>query len=97
MGTGIKCLRNILIVAVPPSAFLFYMLRRSVTLNLKTVGFLFVLASTAVGCFGTRFICPNDDPLHFLVWHFVPVILTGCLGTLAIYIFLRIRLSQNSQ
>ncbi len=87
-GAGLKCLRNILIVGMPPGVFLFYMLRRTVILNLRTVGFLFILTTTAVGCLGTRFICRNEDPLHFLIWHYMPVILSGSLGALTAHVVL---------
>jgi len=80
-GPGLKCLRNILALSFAPGALLYFMLRRAAALNVGAVGLLAALGVAALACLGTRFICHDDNPVHLLVWHYVPVLALGGFGT----------------
>jgi hypothetical protein len=43
-------------------------------------GLLAVLATAAVGVLGANTICPNDRPLHMLLWHVAPLMLFAAIG-----------------
>ncbi len=79
-GAGINCIRNIIILSLPPTLLLCFLLKRAAPLQLKMAGMLAVLGSSALACAATRFICPNEDALHFFVWHFAPLLLLGAIG-----------------
>lgn len=79
-GAGIKCLRNILVLSTGPAMILLYILKRSVAFESRTMGLFAILSATTLACAGTRFICPNDDPLHFFLWHFASVAALAALG-----------------
>jgi hypothetical protein len=39
-----------------------------------------LLATSAVGVLGTNIICPNDRPLHVLLWHVLPMTVIAAAG-----------------
>jgi hypothetical protein len=88
-GTGLRCLRNILLLGLPPAAVLYLMLRKSFALAGNATGLLAFLGSFALACLGTRFICPREGELHFLVWHCMPVIALAGAGAVLGHLFLR--------
>ena len=51
------------------------MLRRAAPLEPGRVGVF-----AALGAAGIQFICMNDDPLHALLWHWLPVVVAGAAG-----------------
>lgn len=77
---GFACVRDVVVLAIVPSIFLFILLKTSAPLQKGRVGFLALISTAAMGAVGTQFICHNDDPMHMLLWHFLPVILIGLLG-----------------
>ena len=79
-GLGFSCVRDILVLAAPPGLVLFIMLRRAAPLRPGKVSLFAALAVAALGALGTQFICTNDDPLHILIWHYVPVFVVGWFG-----------------
>ena len=74
VGYGWKCLRNIVVLSVPPGALMFYMMSRAAPLRTRTAGWLAALSAAAAADLATRFICRNDHALHALLWHFVPTL-----------------------
>ncbi|MBI2605071.1 MAG: DUF1109 family protein [Deltaproteobacteria bacterium] len=79
-GIGFSCARDIVLFALLPGMLLFWMLRRAAALEPGRVGVLAALAVAALGAAGIQFICMNDDPLHALLWHWLPVALVGGAG-----------------
>jgi len=71
------------------------MLRKAAPLNLEKTGMLSVLSVGALGAFGTQFICTIDSPLHFLLWHFIPVLIIGLLGVFLGKLFLKNHLNPE--
>jgi hypothetical protein len=58
------------------------MLRGAAPLRHRWSAGLATLAALALAAAGTQFICPIDDPAHYLVGHFAPVAALAILGTL---------------
>lgn len=89
IGSGWKCARNVFFLSLIPSSILYLLLKSAAPLWRRRVGALCALASAALACLGTRFICPNDGPLHFLAWHCGPVLAATGLGVLAHWLWYR--------
>lgn len=82
IGTGLNCVRNILALSVLPALLLIAALRLTATPRTNYVLFLATLGVLALSCLATRFVCPQDGAVHFLVWHYIPVVLLSTLITL---------------
>jgi hypothetical protein len=74
------CVYKTTSVAFVPGIVLFLMLRRGAPLRTAWAGLLAVLATAAVGVLGANIICPNDRPLHMLLWHVAPLMLFAGVG-----------------
>ncbi len=74
------CVYKTASVAAIPSVVLFMMVKRAAPLHAARAGFLAILATAAVGVLGANIICPNDRPLHMLLWHAAPLMLFAALG-----------------
>jgi hypothetical protein len=79
-GIGLSCIRDIVVLSFIPTVVLFLMLRRAAPLQKGRVGVFAGLSVAALGAVGTQFICHNDDPLHVIMWHYIPVLGIGFLG-----------------
>jgi hypothetical protein len=80
VGYGWKCLRNIVVLAVPLGVLTYYMISKAAPLRTGTAGWLAALSAAAAADLATRFICRNDHALHALIWHFIPVLVLGAIG-----------------
>jgi hypothetical protein len=69
------CVYKTTSVAILPGMVLFVMVRRGAPLHAGWAGMLAVLATVAMGVLGANIICPNDRPLHMLLWHVAPLML----------------------
>jgi hypothetical protein len=69
-------------IAAVPGAALFLLVRRAAPLRTAWAGLLALMATAAIGVLGANVICPNDRPLHMLVWHAAPLLLFATLGAL---------------
>lgn len=81
-GIGVTCVREIVILALPPVVIMFFMIYRAAPLKTRWTGVLIFLSVAAFGALGTQMVCRSEDLLHILLWHLVPVLLIGCLGVL---------------
>ncbi len=79
-GYGWKCLRNILVLAAPLGALIYYMISRAAPLRAGMAGWLAALSAAAAADLATRFICRNDHAVHAMIWHFAPVAMLACAG-----------------
>jgi hypothetical protein len=74
------CIYKTTCVGAVPGVALFLMVRRAAPLRAVWAGLLAVLATSAVGVLGANMICPNDRPLHMLLWHVAPMMLFAAIG-----------------
>jgi hypothetical protein len=81
-GIGFACIRDISLLGLLPGVGLFIMLRKGAPLKIGFSGVLALLAISSIGALGTQFICSNDDPLHILLWHFLPVLILSLVGVI---------------
>ena len=74
------CVYKTSCVGAVPGIALFLMVRRAAPTRAMWAGLLAVLATAAVGVLGANVICPNDRPLHMLLWHVAPLMLFAAIG-----------------
>jgi hypothetical protein len=74
------CVYKTTSVAIVPGFVLFVMLRRGAPLHATWAGMLALVATAAMGVLGANIICPNDRPLHMLLWHVMPLTLFAGAG-----------------
>jgi hypothetical protein len=74
------CVYKTASIAAAPGVALFIMVRKAAPLRAGWAGLLAVLATAAVGVLGANTICPNDRPLHMLLWHVAPLMLFAAIG-----------------
>ena len=75
------CVWKTTAVGAVPGIALFLMVRRAAPMHAAWAGMLAVLATAAVGVLGANTICPNDRPLHMLLWHVAPLMLFAAIGS----------------
>ncbi len=80
--TGLGCSGEVCLYAFIPGVFLVLMLRRAATVHSGWAG---AMCGLAVGLFGYIFLRltePNDDILHLMTWHYLPLLAIVALGTI---------------
>jgi hypothetical protein len=74
------CIKDILIIGVVPGLVLLFFLFQGVVLNRFVTGLVSSAALLGVGAWGVQFTCHNDNPIHVLVSHFLPMIVCAAIG-----------------
>ncbi len=94
-GMGFSCAREIFVLGFLPGLLLFIMIRQAAPLQLGKVGAFCALSVAGLGALGTQFICSNDNALHVLLWHYIPVLMLGGFGVLLGRVFFKWRLAHQ--
>lgn len=79
-GKSIHCATDVLMVAAVPAVALFVMLKFAASTRNMITSIMAVTAVAAFGYLGSRFICPNDDISHVIVWHYLPAVIIAVVG-----------------
>jgi hypothetical protein len=79
-GPAWHCVGRTISVGLVPGVVLLLMVRGAAPLRAAWAGLLALLATSAVGVLGTNIICPNDRPLHVLLWHVLPMTVIAAAG-----------------
>jgi hypothetical protein len=74
------CLWHILLFSTPPGLALFLIVRKGATIQYCWAGTMATLSATAFGYLLMRLIEQNDNPVHLIMWHAVPIILMCIVG-----------------
>lgn len=77
------CAGCILLCAAVPAVAMFLMVRRGAVASAGWAGGMAAFSATAFAYLCMRVIEQNDDPLHLLIWHALPVFVLCMVGTLA--------------
>lgn len=80
IALGWHCIFKTASVAAVPAVALLVLVRRAAPLRAAWAGLLALLATAAVGVLGANVICPNDRPVHMLLWHVAPLMLFAAIG-----------------
>lgn len=76
----LECTLCILGVAVIPSILLTVLGRKGATTKPMLLGAYSILAATSIGWLLLRVVEMQDDPLHLLMWHYLPMLGLATLG-----------------
>lgn len=77
---GLHCFRDLLAVSVVPVIAAFVMLGRGAPVWKGAAGYAMALSAASFSAIAARLMCPNDAPVHLLLWHFLPVLGFALLG-----------------
>lgn len=80
VGFAWHCIARTVAVGLVPGIVLLTMVKSAAPLRAAWAGLLALLATSAIGVFGTNMICPNDRPMHLLLWHVLPMTLIAAAG-----------------
>lgn len=80
VGPAWWCVQRTLLVGLLPGLVLFAMVSRAAPLRAAWAGLLALLATSAIGVFGTNIMCAVDRPMHLLLWHVGPMVLLAAAG-----------------
>lgn len=62
------------------SACMFFVVRGAAPTRLSWAGLWSAASMSCVGAFFMHLVCPHDNPLHLLVWHFLPIAVLMAVG-----------------
>lgn len=79
-GAGLSCSLKVTAFGVIPAFILIGMLTRAAPLKCVLCGILIGIVALALGAAAMQFVCGSDDPLHLLLWHYLPGILFVIIG-----------------
>jgi len=86
-GEGICCSRTALLFALPVVGVLAVMAYRAAPIRPRLVGLFLAFAGAGVGALAALISCANDNSMHLIVWHFLPLLLIGSAGVFLGYFF----------
>jgi hypothetical protein len=75
-----ECTLCILLVALPPIAWVLYTMRRFASTHYGLAGSLAVLFAFSVGALWLRLHEVNDSIVHVVAWHYLPMLAAGAIG-----------------
>lgn len=81
--SSLECALCITLFAPLPASLMLWQIRRGATVLPRRAGLLAMLVSGAMGHLLLKFVEANDDVLHLLVSHLLPISALGLLGWLA--------------
>lgn len=79
---GMYCFGEIILFALVPAALIFAMLRKAAPINQTWSGFLALISAGSLAAIGSQLTCSSTDPLHLLIWHYLPVVSIGWFGVI---------------
>ncbi|WP_039926508.1 NrsF family protein [Leptospira vanthielii] len=74
------CIRDFLLMNLPTSIGLIYIIRRRYPMSKKNIGFWIFTASATMSALGEAFLCPNEAASHLILIHLFPVFGLSLLG-----------------
>jgi hypothetical protein len=77
---GWSCVARMTFLAIVPAIAGLGMLRRAAPLARGWAGLWALFSAGGLAILGTQLLCPKDGPGHVVLWHLVPLLITGLLG-----------------
>jgi hypothetical protein len=68
-----SCGRFVMIMGVFSTAWMFFVMRRAAPTKLLQAGAWAAASSASVGLLYMHLVCPYENTLHLLIWHFLPL------------------------
>ncbi|MBM9546856.1 DUF1109 family protein [Leptospira sp. 201903074] len=76
------CIRDFLLMNLPASAGLIFIIRRRYPISQKNIGFWILTASATMSALAEAFLCPNESASHLILIHLFPVFAMSLFGIL---------------
>lgn len=77
---GWMCSSSILLIGLPCALFLYFIIQRCSPTLPKWTGWFALIAAFSLSALAEQFACHNSEPIHLLIWHFLPVLILGLFG-----------------
>lgn len=77
---GVHCASTLWSLSVLPAVVLLVMVRRAAPLRFGWAGWWACIAAASFSAVALQFMCPMRNPLHILIWHYLPTLLLAGLG-----------------
>ncbi len=74
------CTLFMTLYAFIPAVWLFFMMRNAKSTHPKACGSVVVIAAFGLGALILRLSEPNDDVMHFIVFHYIPMLAAALMG-----------------
>ncbi len=84
-----ECIVELVAISSVLSVYMLYMLKKGATTQRLASGYACLLACASFGALAMRFLCPNEEYLHLLALHFLPVLGLASIGATAGKLLLR--------
>lgn len=78
-----SCAWHILMFSVPPGIAMFLTIRKGAPIQCYLAGSMATLSVTAFGYLSMRLVELNDNTLHLIVWHALPIMIMCMAGMIA--------------
>ncbi len=91
VSLGLGCAMWTCLLAAAPWFALWWAVKRGAPMRAWTAGLAVGAAAGLCSFAWMRIRCPDDERLHLLIWHLLPVLLIAALSTLAGVLWLRFR------
>ena len=78
-----SCVRKVATVGAIPAVLSILLIRRAAPLEPRWAALLGVLAAGAAGALTSELACPIRAPVHILLWHVMPVVVSAAIGAVA--------------
>lgn len=75
-----NCLTDFSLLFIIPFAAGIFMATRAAPVWYGWAGYALALSVGSFSALGMRFACPNEQPAHLLVWHYLPVLAFAIIG-----------------
>lgn len=78
-----SCAWHILMFSAPPGIAIFLIIRKGAPIQCKFTGSIAILSVTALGYLCMRLVESNDNTLHLVIWHVLPIVIMCMVGMIA--------------
>jgi hypothetical protein len=77
---NIECTTCIILLAILPTAWTFFFMRKFASTHFHWAGSVAILAAFSVGALWLRLQEVNDSILHVIEWHYLPMLVAAAVG-----------------
>jgi hypothetical protein len=78
-----RCGFFIFFAGIASTIWMFNVIRRAAPTNLLQAGFWSTASSGCAGMMFMHLVCRQENPIHLLIWHFLPFVMVTTLGALS--------------
>lgn len=79
-GSSYHCTISITLLALLPTVWIFYVMRKFASTHLYLAGGIAILFAFSIGAIWLRLYEINDSTMHVIQWHYLPMVGFGIIG-----------------